>query len=112
VPSHAELEGHYHSGISVAWSRTAPVADESARLPVVLRDLFHDLDLEVALGYQLLQPAVLLLQPAQPLDVRGLQLAELLPPRVDRGRWISSPLNLLNNRARVTNVKSLRVREA
>src|SRR5687768_15640298 len=69
----------------LAWSRTAPVADESARLPVFSRDLFHDLDLEVTLGDQLLQPAVLLLQLAQPFDVRGLQLPELLPPRVDRG---------------------------
>src|SRR5215204_5846075 len=65
----------------LASSRTAPVADESARLPVFSRDLFHDLDLEVALGHELLQSAVLLRQLAQPFDVGRLQLPELLPPR-------------------------------
>jgi hypothetical protein len=36
-----------------------------------LRDLFHDLDLEVALGYQLLQPAVLLLNRRSRLTSAG-----------------------------------------
>jgi hypothetical protein len=48
------------------------------------RDLLHDLNLEVALGQELLQPGVLLLEAAKRLDVGGFELAVSLAPQVQR----------------------------
>jgi hypothetical protein len=44
----------------------------------------HHLDLEVALGHQLLELGVLLLEMTQPLHVDRLELAEALAPQIDR----------------------------
>ena len=54
------------------------------RLPFFSGDLLEDVELEVAVRDHLLQPTVFLLQLPQPLDVGGLQRAEVLPPAVDR----------------------------
>src|ERR1700741_1415359 len=58
--------------------------DEPARSPVFCRDFLHDLDLEIALGNQLLQPSILGLKLLQTPHVIRLQAPEPLAPSVDR----------------------------
>jgi hypothetical protein len=53
-------------------------------LTIFCGDLLHHLDLEVALGHQLLQPSVFLLELLQPPNVVGLERPEPLLPRVHR----------------------------
>jgi hypothetical protein len=67
-----------------ARERTQPASVERTRLPFFSRNLFHHVDLEVALGHQLLELGVLLLELPKPLHVDRLQLAESLAPGVDR----------------------------
>jgi hypothetical protein len=47
-------------------------------------DLLHDLDLEIALGHELLQPGVLEIEMFQEADIIRLKRAELPFPGVDR----------------------------
>src|SRR6516162_6387962 len=54
---------------------------ENARLKKLLAE--RDLDIEVALGQQLLEPGVLRLERLQVLDVARRELTEVLAPRVD-----------------------------
>jgi hypothetical protein len=49
-------------------------------------DLLEDVDLEIAVGHHLFQPAIFELQLFEPLHVARLQAAEMLPPGVDRLR--------------------------
>jgi len=62
---------------------TPLAADEPARLPVFCGD-FLDLDLEITLDNQLLQPRILGLELLQAPDVARLKAAETLAPGVDR----------------------------
>jgi len=64
--------------------RTPPGNGEPARSPFFCVDLVHHLDLEVALGDELLQPRVLRLEALPATHVVGLQRAEPPPPDVDR----------------------------
>jgi hypothetical protein len=67
-----------------ASSRTSPVGGGRAPLPFFCGDFLHQLDFEVPLGEQLLQPGVLLLQLSELLHIIGGHAAETLSPRVDR----------------------------
>ena len=64
-------------------SRGRPVAGGPVRSPFFSGDLLHDLDLEVAVGNDLLEAGVPLLELPQPLEVRGLQRAEARAPGID-----------------------------
>src|SRR5205823_9811994 len=63
---------------------TPLAAGGPARSPVFCGDFLHHLDLEIALGHQLLQPGVLRLELPQAPDVARLQAPETLAPSVDR----------------------------
>lgn len=54
------------------------------RLEFSRSDLLEDIDFQIPLGQQALEPPVVLLQLLQTLDVVGLQRAKTLAPQVDR----------------------------
>src|SRR5215469_1883704 len=74
-------------------------ADEPARSPVFCCDFLHDLDLEITLGDQLLQPRILCLKLPQPTHVVRLQAPEPLAPGVDR--LLANPVPLGDRRHRL-----------
>lgn len=81
--------------------RNRPAGDERVRLPFFCGDLLHDLDFEVALGQEFLEPCVLALELPQPLDLVGAHAAEALAPGVDRLLTDAVPLGYLRNRIAV-----------
>jgi hypothetical protein len=66
--------------------RTPPAGDVPTRLPFFRGNLFHDLDLEVALRKELLESSILLLEFLEAFDVRDLHAAERPAPLVNRLR--------------------------
>ena len=63
---------------------TQLAADGPSRSPVFCGDFLHDLDLEITLGNELLQPRILGLELLQAPDVVRLKATETLAPGVDR----------------------------
>src|SRR5688500_14884789 len=69
---------------SRARAHRRPESVERTRLPFFSADLLHHVDLKCALGDELLELRVLLLQVTQPLHIGALELAVALAPAVDR----------------------------
>jgi hypothetical protein len=75
---------------------TQLAADGPARSPVSCGDFLHDLDLEITLGNQLLQPRILGLELLQAPDLVRLKATETLAPCVDR--LVADPVPLAHHR--------------
>jgi hypothetical protein len=58
--------------------------DASARSSFFCIDVLHHLDLQIALGHQLLQPRILCLELLQAANIVGLERPKPLAPRIDR----------------------------
>ena len=81
VPTHNQgLNGQFRS----ARRRAQPARGVPASSPLSAVDFLHGVDLEIALGDELLQLRVLGFELAQTPDIGGLQFAETAPPGVDR----------------------------
>src|SRR6188768_1885988 len=89
------------AGLTRAKWHSGPARGAPVRSPLFSRNLFHDLDLEIPLSDQLLQPVVLQLQRLQTLHVIADHLAETLAPRVDRRVAHAVALRHLGNRRTV-----------
>src|SRR2546421_2010135 len=74
---------HVVSTDRASW-RTRPAPDVRARLPFFCVDLLEHVDLEQAIGEQLLELPVLALEYLEPPRVVGRHRAEPLTPHVDR----------------------------
>src|SRR5690606_9107464 len=74
--------------------RTRPADDGPVRSPLFCGDLLHHFNLQIPLRHNLLEPRVLLLEQAQPLDLVRIHRAEALTPRVDR--LLTQPVRLRN----------------
>lgn len=64
-------------------SRRRPVAGGPVRSPFFCSDLLHDIDLEIPVSNDLLEPGVLLFELPQNLEVCSLQRAKALAPGID-----------------------------